>query len=904
MRDRLADRAYRALLLAFPPDIRRQSGDDMAALFRRQRRAAAQHPLGALRLWLLAGHDCLRHGLALRLGRGAVTQTCRRTTVTSRPHRRRLDFTRSGALIELRSTLRSLRRRPGLTILAVVTLALGIGASSAMYTVGRAVLLAPLPFGEPAGLVSIWTQRGGGELRAVAPREVLDLRERSQALADVAGWQADQVVLSAGGDAVRVPRSRVTANTFDVLGVRPRLGRAFAPAEGWPDRARVAILSDGLWRRELGADPNAVGTTISINGQTFEVIGVMPRGFHLPTDFGTDRPSQLWTPLDLNLEAIPRAAHFLSAVARVAGGASVEAAHAELVAISAALTAEGEYPEGDEFRVVSIPVERQILGAVTPVVLLLSGAAACLLLIACTNVAMLLITRADARRREVAVRQALGASVSRLLQAQLIEATVLALAGGALGIALAFGAGLVLEATGGSWVPRAGDAAVDWRVLAFTVSISIAVAFLCALPASWASVRRGPVDGLRSGSKLSRPLRQGISSQAVAVQLALAFVLLVGAGLMARTLWSYQRIDLGFRARGALTAQLVLPTASYDTPDRVTGYLRSLVDSVRELPGVDAAGVVRSIPIGSSTADWGIEVDGYAAQPDEPMQSDWQVVTDGAVEALGERLIAGRTLAAGDAAGSEAVGMINEAMARRFWPGRSALDGHFRMRAARDAPWVRVVGIIGDVRHNDLVSGVTPKFYLPYSQFFRSSGFSVTDGTLVLRTAGDPVGLAPAVVAAARRIDPGVPLSGIRTLEDIVVGALSTPRLAGAVLAAFSAVALLLAALGVYGLVAGLVAQRQQEIGIRLAVGAARSDVLAMVLRRGVGLALSGIAVGAVLAVVGTRALESLLFEVTALDPATYGAVSIVLLSVTLLGCGFPAWRAARIDPLSTLRDG
>jgi len=804
---------------------------------------------------------------------------------------------------DARRGARGLLKAPGFTLAAVLTLALGIGANAAIFSVVNAVLLSPLPYAQPERRVMVWSRWNAFDKTWVSPAEVLDYRERCRTLTSVAAWGTGQVNLTGDGDPVRVGAARVTTDTFETLGATPRLGRGFTDEEAREGAEPVAILSHGLWQRRYGGDPSIVGRTILVDGASTRVVGVMPAGFKLPTDYHVDRaePTQLYTPFALNPQN--RGSHGLYAAAALAPGATPAQASAELAAVTAALTREGLYRESMQFGAFAVPVDEEILGTIRPALLLLFGAVAFLLLIACANVANLLLARAESRHREMAIRSALGAGQWRLVRQLLTEGLVLAALGGAAGIGLAWAGVQALTAYDPASVPGAASVAIDGRVLAFAAGLAALTTALFSLVPAWRAARLDLTDSLKEGGLQGSVgvARQRLRRALVVAEMALAVVLLVGAGLMIRSLWALQRIDVGFAPANVLTARVSLPEATYGSPDEINGFYRRLLERVRALPGVDDAGVMRSLPLSDEIGDWGLDVEGFEETPDNRAKGDWQIVSDGALEALGERLVRGRTFTAADTADAQLVAMVNETLAARYFAGRDPVGGRIRM-GGNNQPWLTVVGLVADVRHNGMTGEVKEKFYVPHAQFARAAGFPYPAMYVVVKAAGDPLALAAPIRQAVAALDPNLPVANVRTMERVVADSISTPRFTGFLLGLFAAVALTLSAIGIYGVLSYIVSQRTHEIGIRMAVGASVGSVVRMVLAGGLALSVAGIALGVIAAMFVTRLMATLLYEVAPLDPVTFMAVPIVLAAVALAASYVPAWRAARVDPLRALR--
>jgi putative ABC transport system permease protein len=806
-------------------------------------------------------------------------------------------------LQDLRFGARTLARNPGFACVAVLTLALGVGATAAIFSVVSAVLLRPLPWSEPDRAVMIWSRWTAFDKTWVSGGEVNDYRKETRTLNEIAAWDDGQVNLTGDGDPERVSAGTVTANLFSVLGVAPIRGRVFTPQEDVPNGPKVAILGYGLWQRRYAGDPSILGRTIQIDGAPHEVVGIMPADFVLPTDFQNPAPSALWTPNGWDRASTDHGNHGFYAAGRLKPGATVAQARDDLHVIAQAWTNRGLYPQPMQFDTVVVSLREEVVGTVRRAIWLLFGAVGFLLLIACANVANLLLARAEARQREMAVRTALGASAGRVIRQLMTESLVLAGISAAGGLALAASGVRLLTWWNPSSIPRVAGTSVDWRVLLFTIGVTLATTVIFSVAPAARLLRADLTDSMKEGGGATtgggrRRFRNGL----VVAEMALAVVLLVGAGLMLRTLWSLQRIDLGFNPTGVLTMRIALPQASYKDADQVVGFYSRLVDQIRGIPGVTAAGAARSLPLGSTIGDFGLGVDGYVPPPGTNAKGDWQIATDGYLQAMGEQVVRGRGVERTDTTNGQLVGLVNEEMARRYWPGRDAIGGRFRIGGRADRPWVNVVGIVKDVRHNGVTGVVKEKFYVPHTQWHLSVGNPIRSMTLVVRTDGHPSTLTSPVRNIIRQLDANLPVADVRTMEDVVAGALSTPRFTSVLLSIFAALALTLSAVGIYGVLSYVVSRRTREIGIRVAIGAGRAQVLTMVLGSGVSLAVCGIAAGLVLAFGVTRLLQGLLHGVTPADPATFAAVAAALTAVAALASVVPAWRASRVDPVIALR--
>jgi len=807
---------------------------------------------------------------------------------------------------DLKLAIRGLLRSPGFAAAALITLALGIGATSAIFSVVKAVLLTPLPYAEPDRRVMIWSRWVSFDKTWLSDQEVIDYRTFSKTMTDVAAWTGGQQNLTGDGEPIRIGVGFVTANTFDVLGARPMLGRGFTAAEDQPNGPPAVVLGYDLWQARYAGDPNVIGRRLMLNDVPNEIVGVMPQGFKLPTDFTVDaaEPSQLWRPLQIDMKNLQRGNHGYYGAAVLAPGATPSSATAELGAITQRLTERGDYPPAMQFSAFAVGLDQEIRGELRPAMWLLIGAVGFLLLIACVNVANLLLVRGDARLREMAVRTAIGAAPRRLVRQLFTESLVLAVAGAGLGLLVAWGALRTLVAIDPTSVPSLAPVTLDIVVVVFTLVVAVITTLLFGLAPALRSLHVNLVESLREGGQQATlgGRRQRLRNVLVAVEVALAVVLVIGAALMIRSLSALGRIDLGFNPDRVLTMRLSVPAARYDTPEKVVAFYQQLIERVRGVGGVEQAGVVRVLPLATTIGDWGLDVEGFEESPGANAKGDWQIVSDGAFEAMGTRLTRGRWFSGADRLDSAPVAVINETMARTYWKDGEAVGGRIRLGNPRN-PWVQVVGIVADERHNGLTGVVKEKFYIPHSQWHVVTGGNIIRNVFVVaRTENDPLAAVGSIRGVVRELDPNVPVANIRTMTDVVSTSMATPRLTGFLLGAFAAIALALAAVGIYGVLSYLVSQRTHEIGIRVAIGADRGEVLRMILRQGVVLALAGVAVGVVAAYALTRWMESLLYQVRPSDPMTFAVVPLALVAVAVVASYLPALRATRVSPVQALR--
>ncbi len=779
-------------------------------------------------------------------------------------------------LQDVRYALRGLRRAPGFAAAAIATLALGMGATTAIFSVIRAVILAPLPYAEPDRRVMIWSRWKDFPKTWLATGEVDAYRRQVPSFEDVAAWETDRANLTGDGEPVRLGVAMVTANTFNTLGASPLLGRAFLADEDRPGGPPVAILSYGLWQNRFGGDPGVLGRAIDLDGAVRRVVGVMPRGFALPTDFTVDaaEPTQIFLPAQIDPAQLSYGNHGLYGAATLARGATARQATAELKALTANLTREGMYPKEMRFEAFAVPVDEEVRGGARRALSLVFGAVGFLMLMACANVANLLLSRAEGRQREIAVRAAIGAGQGRLTRQLLTESFVLAAGGAVLGLAIAWAGVRIIAARATSGLPALAPIGIDAGMLGFAGALTLATTFLFGFAPAVQTLRLNLTQALRDGAggQSAGLRRTSLRGMLASAQTAIAVLLLLGAGLMLKSLDALMHIDLGFRPEGVLTLELRPPEAKYATPESVVTFYRALLDKVRALPGIEQAGLVRRLPLATEIGDWGLDVEGFEESPGHNAKGDWQVASDGALEALGERLVAGRAMSDTDTAESLPVALVNETFVRAYWPGGDPIGRRIRMGSDRsNRPWMTVVGVVRDERHNGLTGAIKEKFFVPYAQFPAvRGGDAARDMALVVRTSGDPTALAAPIRAAVRELDPSLPIANVRRMTDVVAASMATPRLTGSLLTIFGGLALFLAAIGVSGVLSYLVSRRRREIGIRMALGASRASVLGLIVRRGVLTAAWGVAAGITGGLLLTRLMAGLLYGVAARDPLVF----------------------------------
>ncbi|HEX4966122.1 MAG TPA: ABC transporter permease [Thermoanaerobaculia bacterium] len=795
---------------------------------------------------------------------------------------------------DVRFGLRSLVRSPAFTAVAVLCLALGIGANAAIFSVLNAVLLRPLPYPEPQRLVRIWETMELGTGTVSIPN-YRDWVAQATGFAQLATWRRGSANLQGTGEPERVRSIAATPNLFQMLNVEPRLGRAFDPLRDEPGKAQVAVIGEGLWRKRFGADSKIVGRTLRLDGRQYEVIGVMPAAFDFPPGWSQ---TDLWVLDEPSPDgARQRGSHFLNVAGRLKRGVSLEQATAQLKTVAARIAK--AYPVEQTGRSVKVlPLQEAVVGDVRPALWILSGAVALVLLIACANVANLLLARAAVRQREVAIRLALGASRARLVRQFLVESVVLALAGAVLGVLLARWSLTVLGPLAQGALPLAGGVPLDFRVFLFLLGVSLLSGLAFGIVPALQSARGDVRDSLtETGKSTSSRGQQRFRSGLVVAEIAVTLVLLVGAGLLLRGFRNLSGTEPGLVAKNVLTAHLAVPVPRLPTATART--FRPVLDGIRRLPEVRAAALVSMLPIQSAWTNGSFTVVGRPAPPPgkEPI-AELRVASPQFFQALGIPIRRGRDFEERDGESGPRVVIVNEAFARRIFPGAEAVGQRLRFDDPRD---FTIAGVVGDVRQAGLGQKPLAEVYFPYGQ--ADAAGLLSDASLVIRTDGPPGRLAGPVREAVRRVDSGLPLYQVLSMEEVIDQSLASHRLNLWLLAIFAGMALVLSAAGLYGVISYLVAQRTREIGVRVALGAQKWDVIGLVMRQGAGLAAAGIALGLLGALAFTQVLASLLYGVSARDPLTYAALAALFAAVALAATWLPAERASRVDPLLAIRN-
>jgi putative ABC transport system permease protein len=805
---------------------------------------------------------------------------------------------------DLRYALRALRKAPAFSAMAVLTLALGIGAAAAIYSVASGVLLRPLPYGDPDRVVTVWSSWVNFPDKTwVSLGEYQAYVQDGRSFDDLALYYTTSANFTDPESPERVGAAGVTPNIFSVLGVQPALGRVFTWDEARAE-SNLVLLGYDVWQRRFNGDRGLVGRTVQLDGVDQTVVGILPRGFVLPVDYASPTRTSVYYPQYVDREAPDPVRtnggnHGWYSVGRLKPGVTVAKARSDLVQLADRWVADGIRDASMKFVPRVYAAKDDIVGTARPTIMVLLGAVVFVLLIACGNVANLLLARSEVRVREVAVRTALGAGRGRVLRQLLTEALVLAVVAGTLGLAMAFAGVRALLAVDPTAVPRADGIHVDTGVALFTLGLSVLTTlFFGVAPAL--RVSRGKLgsnlgEGARGAGASARSNRaQGLL---VAAQMAMTVLLLTGSGLTIRTFTRLLAVDPGFHPRNVLTLRVTAPSASYPDDAAVVRFYDDLLRRVHALPGVTAAGAARLLPMASQMGDAGVNVESYARAPDESTQGEWQWVTPGYLEVMGIPLLEGRTFDQRDNADGDEAIIINKSLARHYFGDDSPLGSRIRVFGE----WATVVGVVGDVRHNAVTAPPKERFYRPQAQITNVTG-TIRSMTLTIQAAGDPTTLIQPVRRTIAEMDPRMPVSEVQTMDQVMSEAVAQPRFAMTLLGAFSVLALALAVMGIYGVLAYAVSRRTQEIGIRMALGAEGRQVVGMVVRQGMTMALLGIAVGTGFALGLTRFMQGILYGVTPQDPVTFVAVPLLFAAVAVLACWIPAARAAGVHPSEALR--
>ena len=804
---------------------------------------------------------------------------------------------------------RLLLRSPTFAIVAVLCLALGMGATTAVYTVVDAVLFRPLPYEQPERLARIYTEfptfPNGGLLRfPVSPPEFAEMRETLQSFERIDAWQIGAVNLVTTTEPIRITTTFGSGTLFNSLGVQPQQGRWIGPADDREGAPVAILISDGLWRRSFGGSTGVIGRATTMNCLPATIIGVMPPGFQYPP--GQTDISEVWAPLQLTAADLQRRGnHRLGLLAQLKPGVTIEQARQELAvqidrwgqrrANNFHTIHPGDHP------LKLFGFHEEIVRTVRPAMLVILGAVGFVLLIACVNVANLLLARAEARQKEISVRVALGVGTARLVRQFLAEGLLIAVAGGLVGLGIAmFGVRLLLWA-GSSTIPRAAEVAIDWRVLAFTGGVLIATTIVFGLTPLAQALARNTHETLKAAAGRTSATRQAkmVRRALVVSQLSLALVLLVSCGLMVQAFWRLQAVNAGFDPSSRLTMRVALPDAQYRDDAAVKSFVGRLEEGLARLPGVISSTTMSGMPPQRPGNFNDTDIENFVRRPGGPVQNVdyWQFVGHRFFETVGARLADGRFLDERDSDGAPLTVVVNETMARTFWPGESALGRRVRPPQGPNSPWRTIVGVVADIKNGGYDKPAGTELFVPWRQ---ARGLRTPQ--LVIRTAGDPMSMTSAVRRVIGDLDPSLPVTGVRSMLDVVALSQSRPRFLSVLLTFFTAIAVGLAAIGVYGVISYWVARRTSEIGIRMAIGADRARILRMVLKAGVGLGVAGVLIGLGGAVWLTRFLKTVLFGIDPLDVKTLAMTVALLFVLTMMASWIPARRATRVDPSVALR--
>ena len=824
-----------------------------------------------------------------------------------------LGFRMNTLVQDIRYAARAFAKNPGFTLAAVLSLAIGIGANTSIFSVANALLLRQLPYKDADRLVILWNRSPGLNITEdwFSPAQFLDIKYGHEGFEQVAIAIGGNYNLTGEGEPERVGVARVSSNLLPMLGGRAERGRLFLPSEDSEGAPATAVLTDGMWARRYGRDPKLIGKSVTINGQPYEVVGILPQSFALPREVlplldGTEQ-TEIFLPLPLAASAAQIRTHEdYNIVGKLKPGVSVAQAQAEMDTITARLRRDypEDYPPNGGLTFSIVPLLEQVVGKVRPALLVLLGSVGLVLLIACANVANLLLSRAVARQKEIAVRTTLGASRWRIVRQLLTESLLLALGGGGLGILICLWSVPWIHILGTKSIPRLQDVGVDGRVLLFTLLLSVCSGTLFGLAPSLRVSRLDLNYTLKEASRGSAGASSvwGHGNNArrllVVAELALSVVLLIGAGLLIRSFARLQNVAPGFNAQNVLTFDLTMTGKKYGDKQAILNTYRQLWEQLEHVPGVSASGGITSLPLSQAYAWTPITVEGRAPLPGEKfLNADERVVGGHYFEAMGIPLRRGRFFNEQDDAGKPRVVLVDEYMAEQLWPGQDPVGKHIHIVELKsDDPWQTVVGVVGRVKQDSLDSDPRMAFYLPQTQ-------SPTRAmTVALRSGNDPAGVVGAVKNELRKLDADLPMYYVRTMQQRVDESLARRRFSMLLLAVFAAVALALATIGIYGVMAYLVSQGTREIGIRVALGATQGNILSLIVRQGMTLAFCGLGIGLVGAFLVTRVIRSLLFGVEATDPLTFAGIAALLAVVALLASYIPARRAARVDPLVALR--
>ena len=811
-------------------------------------------------------------------------------------------------LQDIRYGVRVLLKNRSFTAVAVFALALGIGANSAIFSVVNSVVLRPLPYKDSDRLVTIYSSllQPGLEKIVVSAPELADFREQNNSLDEVAAYDFQGVNVTGGDEPERIRAALLSPNLLPLLEVDPLIGRGFSAVEDQPGHSQVAVLSYSLWQRRFAGDPNVIGRPIAVDGKSLEVLGVMRGEFHFP-----DADTELFLPLTISPELLTednRGSHYLSVIARLRPGVSIERAQADVNAIAQRMSFEHASTYRSGYGAHVIAMRDDIVGDVRQTLFILLGAVGFVLLIACANVANLLLARGAARQKEVAVRTALGATRLRLVRQFLTESAILAIIGGGLGLLLALWGVEFLVALSPASIPRINEISLDARVVAVTIGVSLLTGLLFGLAPAMQFSKPDLNETLKDAGRSSTDgrHRQRLRGLLVISELALSIVLLAGAGLMIKSFIKVQGANPGFNTQSLLTMRLSLPRSKYSDFNHQTRFFQELIERIQSQPGVQSAAAINALPLSGSTADRSFKIEGRTPSPGEAgPDEELRFISSGYFATMGMPLFRGRDFTERDNSGAPRVAIVNQALADRYWSGDDALGKRIAYSGLGEGKpnWCEIVGVVGNVKHIGPDIPAKPEVYLPYLQpLFSAASSAIGPMYLVIRSATPPANLTPSIRGAIASIDANQPVSNVKTMGERLNAALAQRRFNMLLLVIFAGVALLLASIGIYGVMSFAVTQRTRELGIRMALGASASNLLRLILGQGMALALIGVIGGLAASFVLTSLINSLLYEVSATDPLTFFAVSVILIAVAMGACFIPARRAMKVDPMVALR--
>jgi putative ABC transport system permease protein len=906
----------RLLLHLYPQSVREQRRAEIesaidACVARERLRAGAA---GAAYAWLRLVADAIAAGALMRLDAARE----HRITALSRAHTGPKETGMNRFWQDVKYAARGMRRAPVFTTIVVATMALAIGATTAVFTVVNGVLLRSLPYREPDRLMMVYENMAKMAMPiGFSPPDYFAFIERAEMFESVAAFRNREYELSGVEPPERITALRASASLFDTLGVKPAVGSVFTRADDEGARP-VAVISDALWARKFGRDPGVVGRAVKLDRRPYTIVGVMPRTFTFPSrgPHLNNVPADIYLPISFTagMRGAFGSMYNNSVVTRLKPGVTPARANADVAALVAANAAQ-TYPAAlsglaQAISASATPLQDAIVGRAKRLLLVAFAAVVFVLLIACADIAALMLTRAASRQREMAVRNALGAGRGRIIRQMLVESMLTALAGGVLGVLIAWWVSRVIPTLAPPTLPRLTEMGIDWRILAFTALVSVVTAVLCGVLPALELSRPDTSDALKEGGRtgMTGTRQRRIFNTLVAAQVALAVVLLAGGGLLVRSFTRLMAVDAGFRADHVLTLATSLPASGYPTAADVRGFYTRLVEGVRNVPGVSAAGASTDLPLGvRERRAFTIENESAATiELSHGIAAEWVMGTY--FDALGIPVLRGRSFGNQDAAGSEPAVIINETLARTFFPGEDPVGRRLAWgNRVQHGDWMRIVGLVRDVKQGPLNTATEAEVYVPWLQVNDRMVAENVVGQmrslrLAVRTDIDPAAMASTIRQQIRAIDPALPISAVNTMEEVVQTSAAPQRFNAMLLGSFALLALLLAALGIGGVLATSVSRRTQELGVRMALGARRGNLVGMVVRQGMSLAAVGVAAGLPVAWMLTRLMSTLLFEISPRDPVTFTAVATLLLAVALLACAIPAWRATRVDPMAALR--